>query len=91
MLNSFLDGAICMASWAIAFFFFRFKKTTGDPLFAYFAAAFVLFGVERICLELISGPLASYVYFIRLLAFLLILFGILVKNRKEKKSQSTAK
>jgi hypothetical protein len=34
-----------------------------------------------------SDTLQSYVYLIRLSAFLLILFAILDKNRKEKKSE----
>jgi len=85
MLNPFLDGAIVMAAWAIALFFFRFRKATGDRLFGFFAAAFVLLGVERIANEFMAGTFQAGVYLIRLAAFLLILLGILDKNRKEKK------
>jgi zinc transporter ZupT len=85
LINSFLSGAIVIAAWAIALFFLRFKKTTNDRLFGFFAAAFFLIGLERIVLELNSSELPAQVYLIRLTAFLLILIGILDKNRKEKK------
>lgn len=85
MIKSFLSGAIVLAAWAISLFFFRFQRVTGDRLFGFFAAAFVLFGLERIGIEFMSGRFESHVYLIRLLAFLLLLFGILDKNRKEKK------
>jgi len=85
MLNSFLSGAIVLAAWIIALFFFRFKKTTGDRLFGFFAAAFVLFGLERISIEFMPGTLQPYIYLIRLGAFVLILFAIWDKNRKGNK------
>lgn len=85
MLNTFLAGAITLASLAIALFFFQFQKSTGDRLFGFFGAAFVLLGIERVCSQFVSGELQSDVYLIRLTAFLLILFAILDKNRKEKR------
>ncbi len=85
MLNSFLAGAITLASWAIAFFFFRFQRATGDRLFGFFAVAFVLLGLERVGIEFVFNKLESSVYLIRLCAFLLILFAIFEKNRQEKK------
>jgi len=85
MLTSFLSGANVLASFAIALFFFRFQKSTEDRLFGFFAVAFVLLGLEQICINFMPAMLQSYVYLIRLSAFLLILFAILDKNRKEKK------
>lgn len=86
MMNPFLAGAITLCSWAISLFFFRFLKTTGERLFGFFAAAFALLGWERLCIEFMPDELQSYVYLIRLFAFLLILFGIVDKNRDVKKS-----
>ncbi|HEX3716845.1 MAG TPA: DUF5985 family protein [Verrucomicrobiae bacterium] len=86
MLNAFLAGAFTLCSWAISLFFFRFLKATGERIFGFFAAAFVLLGLERLCIEFMPNELQSYVYLIRLFAFLLILFGILDKNRNAKKS-----
>lgn len=85
MLNSFLSGSIVLAAWTIALFFFRFQKSTGDRLFGFFAVAFGLLGLERMSIEFMPGAFRSWVYLIRLLAFLLILFAIFDKNRKEKK------
>jgi hypothetical protein len=85
MLNTFLGGAIVLGSWAIALFFFRFQKATRDRLFGFFAAAFLLLGLERVGLEFMSGEPQSLLYLIRLLAFLLILLAIWDKNRTESK------
>jgi zinc transporter ZupT len=84
-INSFLSGAITVAAWVIAFFFLRFQKNTRDRLFGFFAAAFFLLGVERVVVELSATETPVHVYLIRLVAFLLILAGILDKNRKDKK------
>ena len=83
MINTFLSGAIVMAAWVIALYFARFLKATGDRLFGFFAAAFVLLGVERIATEFMPGRLEANVYLVRLCAFLLILLGIWDKNRKK--------
>lgn len=85
-LEYFLGGAILMASWAVAVFFYRFARTTGDRLFHFFAAAFFLLGFERVCRGFLPSLVQPYVYLIRLLAFLLILFAIWDKNRAERKS-----
>ena len=84
MLNSFLAGAIALASCAIALFFFRFCRATRDRLFGLFAAAFLLLGLERIVIVFMSSQAESHVYLIRLSAFLLIAIEILDKNRKER-------
>ena len=71
-----------MGSWAIALFFLRFWRRTHDQLFAYFALAFFLFGVERLVMVWSAGAESSaYIYLIRLIAFILIVFGIVSKNR----------
>ncbi|MBA2269228.1 MAG: hypothetical protein H0W20_01355 [Chthoniobacterales bacterium] len=84
MLKHFLSGAICMASFTIALFFFRFWRRTSDRLFLIFSAAFLLLMAERIILVAVgsSHEFVAYVYLVRLLAFALIIFGIIDKNRK---------
>jgi hypothetical protein len=80
----FLSGAIMLGYLAIGFFFFRFWKKTRDSLFSVFCAAFWVLGVERIIL-LVTRPedeIRPYVYLIRFSAFLLILAGFLLKNRR---------
>ncbi len=85
MLMQILAGAITMGSWAIALFFLRFWRRTQDRLFSYFALAFFLFGVERLVMVWSAGTESqAYVYLIRLAAFILIVIGIVIKNRSRK-------
>ena len=81
MLKAMLAGAIMACAWAIALFFWRFWRKTGDRLFLLFAPAFLLLGIERIVIMMVTGEARPFVYCIRLVAFLLILFAIWDKNR----------
>jgi hypothetical protein len=47
----FLAGASVLASAAVALFFLRFWRDTGDRLFLIFALAFAVFAVNRILLS----------------------------------------
>ena len=83
LLNQFMNGALVMACAAAGFFFLRFWRKTRDRLFAIFAFAFWVLGVHWTVLALTPGmdEVHAVLYTIRLLAFLLILFAILDKNR----------
>lgn len=83
VIASILAGVTVAAAWAIALFFWRFWKRTSDRLFAFFAVAFLLLGLERLGIGLMTGRVESYFYFIRLCAFLLIIYAIVDKNRKQ--------
>ncbi|HEY3853228.1 MAG TPA: DUF5985 family protein [Verrucomicrobiae bacterium] len=83
MIEHFLSGAIVIAAAVIAAFFWRFRRETRDPLFGCFAVAFLLLGVERVCIEFLTLGPRSLVFMIRLAAFLLILFAITNKNRND--------
>jgi ABC-type transport system involved in cytochrome c biogenesis ATPase subunit len=76
-----LAGAIMLNAWAIALFFLRFWKKTRDPLFGWFALAFLLLGFERVTMATLSAGAHSLVYLTRLCAFLLIFWAICDKNR----------
>ena len=82
ILNAALGGAMVVSAWAIAVFFLRFWRRTRDPLFAFFAAAFALFALERIVILVSGSEIRPYIYFIRLAGFLLIMFAIYNKNRR---------
>lgn len=84
MLNAFLSGAIAMACLVVVGYFFRFWRQTRDRLFLYFAAAFVIFIVERILRFIfnLDNEFAPFVYSTRLIAFSLIIAGIVDKNRQ---------
>ncbi|MEO5568488.1 MAG: DUF5985 family protein, partial [Gemmatimonadaceae bacterium] len=65
-------------------FFLRFWRNTRDPLFAYFAAAFALLAVQRIASVIAASWLdnLAWIYALRLVAFVLIIAGIVAKNRQ---------
>jgi len=82
-LLAFLSGAVTLGFAAAALFFLRFWRGTHDELFLAFAAAFFLLGIGQAILALGGVPdeQRSWVYLVRLVAFLTILFAILRKNR----------
>jgi hypothetical protein len=78
MLSVFLSGAFMMGLAVAGLVFFRSWRDTKDPLFLRFSAAFWLMAVERIPLALLhkmKEP-GSFVYVLRLVAYLLILDAI---------------
>ena len=79
----FLQGICVAASWTIGLVFLRFWRDTHDRLFAYFAAGFWLLSASWALLVLTSTSDESrpYIYGLRLVAFLLIITGIVDKNR----------
>ena len=83
-LLDFLAGAVTLGFFASALFFLRFWRRTRDFLFQAFAIAFLLLGIVQALLALGNIPVEerSWVYGIRLAAFLLILFAIARKNRR---------
>ena len=81
-MNQFMWGAIVMACATAGLFFVRFWRKTGDRLFAIFALAFWILGVHWFVLAWTKQDEVHVgLYAIRLLAFLLILFAIIDKNR----------
>lgn len=85
MLYEILNGALTMGCFSIGLFFFQFWRKTLERLFFIFAIAFWVLALERLVLGYLgqhSEP--SYkIYLMRLSAFLLILFAIVDKNRKQ--------
>ena len=84
---SFISGAIAMGYIVGGIFFLRFWRDTRDRLFAWFGAAFFLLALQRIALECTRdvSERATLWYFVRLLAFLIIIYAIVDKNRPQKK------
>ena len=81
-MNDFLQGATMLASLGVALFFLRYWRRTGDRLFAAFAAAFLVFAVNRVLLAGLDqeSEARTYVYVVRALAFVLIAAAVLDKN-----------
>jgi hypothetical protein len=83
MLATFMAGAI-VAGFAFAgLFFLKFWKRTHDELFLAFTGAFWLLGLGQALLTFADIPLEerSWIYLLRLAAFILILTAIWRKNR----------
>ena len=79
-----LSGALTAGFLVAALYFARFWKQSQDRLFLYFAAAFVLLGMNALALGLSTpqGDLRVVIYGLRLAGFLLILYAIYDANRK---------
>jgi hypothetical protein len=78
-----LLGAIAMGSFVAGLFFLRSWKKTGDRLFLFFAISFFLEGANRFGLVMTPNPNEAdpIVYIVRFVSFLLIIIGIVDKNR----------
>jgi hypothetical protein len=83
ILEAFLLGIIAMANFAIALIFFKFYRRAADRLFLLFGIAFCILGADRCALAFIQSfsERGTLIYTLRLLAFGIILFAIIDKNR----------
>lgn len=84
MLATFLAGMI-VAGFALAgLFFLKFWKRTREELFLAFTAAFWLLGTTQALLTFSHVPVEerTWLYLLRLTAFLLILAAIWRKNAR---------
>ena len=83
-LFDYLSGAITLGFLVAGLFFLRFWRRTGDRLFLAFAIAFGLLGFGQGVQALANIPEEerSYIFLIRLAAFLLILGAIAYKTRR---------
>ena len=83
-MNQFLWGMLAMAALVAALLFLRLWRTGRDRLLLFFAAAFAIFALNWIGLG-ISNPdyeTLHYSFLLRLAAFLLIIVGVVDKNRR---------
>lgn len=89
-LLRFLNGAIAAASVLAGLFFLRYWRLSRERLFAFLWLAFWLMALNWIALGVIDwGPETRHrAYFLRLLAFVLIIVGVIEKNRRNKSERS---
>ena len=78
----FLAGAAAVGYAVAAVFFLRFWRKTADRLFLAFSAAFLLLAVNQVLAAVLEfgDERTPYVYTLRVLGFLLILWAIVDKN-----------
>lgn len=83
-LKLLVIGMIAMGSFVIGLFFLKYWRLSRDGLFGAFALAFFIFGIERLALAQfgISSEQGGYLFWLRLLGFLLILYAVINKNRE---------
>ena len=79
----FLQAVSATGAWVAGLLFFRFWRESHDRLFAFFGAAFWLLSLSFVLLGVFSptDDTRPYIYGIRLVAFALIIFAIVDKNR----------
>ena len=82
-LIPFLQTVSATAALASGLFFFRFWRESQDRLFAFFGAAFWVLALSWALLALVnpSDDARPYIYAIRLVAFLLMIAGMVDKSR----------
>lgn len=90
MLKAMINGALVMACLACALFFLRFWRASRDRIFAFFSLAFAVMSLNWMALTLlqVDDERRHYLYVIRLVSFLLILYAIWDKNRAGRGSTS---
>lgn len=85
MSQDFLLGFTACGCFAIALFFLRFWRASGDRFFVLMGTAFGIFAFNRLALAILEeeSETRPFIYLFRLLAFLMILVAILEKNRQD--------
>ena len=86
MVEDFLGGAIVMGFAIAALFFVKFWRKTREGLFLAFSGSFLLLAINQALLTLSGIPTEerSWLYLLRLLAFLLILGALWWQNRRRR-------
>lgn len=86
-MSQLISGMIMMGYLVAGIFFLRFWRDTRDRLFALFGVAFFILALQRFGLQLvkIDSERLPLLYFVRLLAFVIIIVAIVDKNRSRKK------
>jgi hypothetical protein len=84
----FITAMTTMGYLIASLFFFRFWRRTGDALFVYFGVSFAILAISQALASMIGIPREDqdWVYLLRLVAFLLLIVGIIGKNVRRKSS-----
>jgi hypothetical protein len=82
-MKQFCWGVLAMASLVAGLIFLRYWKVTGDRLFVFFALAFAMLSTNYVVLAAVDPAFEArhLIYLIRLAGFILIIVGIVDKNR----------
>lgn len=89
-MADFLYGAVVTLCVVAALRFWRFARQTQDRFFTLFATAFAMLAVNYVLLAVgdRDSEFRPYLYVVRLVAFLLIIGAIAIKNRSARSPDS---
>jgi len=82
ILSAYVSGFLTLGFLTIGLFFLKFWRRTKDGLFLAFAVGFALLAANAAATTLLNVPSEnqSYIYLLRLAAFVLIIAAVLRKN-----------
>lgn len=91
MMYQFFSGGMMVCTLFAGFFFLKFWNKTHEELFKSFAISFFLMCAERCVLSFLGtqNEPSPLVYLIRLIAFLIIIFAIVKKNKESSNAENT--
>ena len=89
-MNQFLWGALAALSFVAAAFFWKFFLRTRDGLFRAFALGFAILTAHWAALGVLnpSDETRHYLYVLRFLGFVVMIAGVVVKNRSPRRPVS---
>jgi hypothetical protein len=87
-MSQFLHGVLFLGYAVISLFFVRYWRKSHDRLFLFFAVAFAIMSAHRAMLASLDvhNEVGTWVYWVRLLSYVLILYAIVDKNLRQAKS-----
>lgn len=90
-MTNFIYGAIFIEAIFVGLFFIKFWRKSMDRLFLIFAAAFWLLAIERFVLFAtdVKDETKSFIFLLRLMAFVLITLAVIDKNRRGRQIHHT--
>lgn len=91
-LNLVLLGAVAMGCLVAGLFFLRFWNDGRDRFFLLFAMSFFVEAASRLALAISARPNegSAFLYGLRLLAYALILWAVVEKNRRGRRGDRPA-
>jgi hypothetical protein len=91
-VNLFLAGMIAALQGIASLYFFRFYRKTNDRFFALFSLSFGIMVMNRLLLIILGdeSEARTFVYAVRLVSYLVIIYAIVDKNRVRQPSQKNA-
>lgn len=84
MIEGFLLGVVACTSLVASVFFLKFWRQSRDFLFLAFSIAFFIEAINRTSILFLDKPNegSPIIYWVRFLAFFIIVIAILIKNRR---------